>query len=137
MSTTLKMLALNVPLSQWRKFEQEDRVQTAWHGGKATDKAAAKIFSQLCHHETVSLVAREFDNYPADLRLALRTLCNKREGSGNVSKGVQRLDKMMCGNLLREQANGEHFRVETWDGWRSKRVDPAVAGATRKYGIVK
>lgn len=137
MSTTLSMIALNVPLSQWRKFAAEDRSGTEWHGGKNTDKTAAAIFAQLSHEETVALVAREFDSYPADLRLILRTLCNAGNGSGNVRKGVQRLDRLMGGRLLREESHAELFRARTREGWRSKVVNPAVAGATRKYGIVK
>lgn len=137
MSTTLNMLALNVPLSQWRKFEAEGRAGTAWHGGKNTDKTAAAIFAQLSHEEAVALVAREFDSYPSDLRLILRTLCNAGNGSGNVRKGVQRLDRLMGGKLLREETHIERFQAKTRDGWRSKAVNPAVAGATRKYGIVK
>lgn len=131
------MLALNVPLSQWRKFEAEGRAGTVWHGGKNTDKTAAAIFAQLSHEEAVTLVAREFDSYPSDLRLILRTLCNAGNGSGNVRKGVQRLDRLMGGKLLREETHVERFQVKTRDGWRSKTVNPAVAGATRKYGIVR
>ncbi len=137
MSTTLNMIALNVPLSQWRKFESEGRSGTGWHGGKNTDKTAAAIFAQLSHEEAVALVAREFDSYPSDLRLILRTLCNAGNGSGNVRKGVQRLDRLMGGKLLSEETHIERFQAKTRDGWRSKVVNPAVAGATRKYGIVK
>lgn len=137
MSTTLNMLALNVPLSKWRKFEAEGRAGTVWHGGKNTDKTAAAIFAQLSHEEAVALVAREFDSYPSDLRMILRTLCNAGNGSGNVRKGVQRLDRLMGGKLLREETHIERFQAKTRDGWRSKTVNPAVAGATRKYGIVK
>ena len=137
MSTTLKMLSLNVPLSQWRKFEAEGRAGTAWHGGKNTGNTAAAIFAQLSHEEAVALVAREFDGYPSELRLILRTLCNVGNGSGNVRKGVQRLDRLMGGKLLRKETHAERFQAKTRDGWRSKVVNPAVAGATRKYGIVK
>ena len=137
MTTTMNMLALNVPLSQWRKFEAEGRACTGWHGGKNTDKTAASIFAQLSHEDAVMLVAREFDSYPADLRLILRTLCNAGNGSGNVRKGVQRLDRLMGGKLLREETHTERFQAKTRDGWRSKVVNPAVSGATRKYGIVK
>jgi hypothetical protein len=131
------MLALNVPLAQWRKFEAEGRAGTVWHRGKNTDKTAAAIFAQLSHEEAVALVAREFDSYAADLRLCLRTLCNAGNGSGNVRKGVQRLDRLMGGKLLREEEHTEHFQVKTRDGWKTTKVNPAVAGATRKYGIVK
>jgi hypothetical protein len=131
------MLSLNVPLSQWRKFEEEGRTGTVWHGGKNTDKTAAAIFAQLSHDDAIALVAREFDTYPADLRLILRSLCNTGNGSGNVRKGAQRLDRLMGGKLLREETHTERFQAKTRDGWRSKVVNPAVAGATRKYGIVK
>lgn len=137
MSTTIDMIALNVPLSQWRRFEAEKRERTSYHSGKNTDKLAAKIFAQLGHDEVVNLVAREFESYPADLRLILRTLCNGDGGSGNVRKGGQRLDKIMGGRLLREQKFVEHFQVKTRDGWRTKQVNPAEAGAARKYGLIK
>lgn len=138
MSTVLSMLSLNVPLSQWRKFEAEGRATTAFHGGKNTDKVAQAIFTQLSHDDAVALVAREFDHFSADLRLILRTLCNDGNGSGNVRKGVQRLDRLMGGRLLREETHTERFRTQARDGtWKSKNVNPAVAGATRKYGIVK
>lgn len=137
MSTTLSMLALNVPLSQWRQFEADGRAGTSWHSGKNTNKTAQAIFSQLSHDDAVALVAREFDSYPADLRIILRTLCNAGNGSGNVRKGVQRLDRLMSGRLLRDETHVERFQVKKRDGWKSVSVNPAVAGATRKYGIVK
>lgn len=137
-TTTERMLALNVPLSQWRQFEIDYlRSATKWHVGKSTDKAAAAIFAQLSHDEAVALVAREFEEYPADLRVVLRTLCNNGNGSGNVRKGVQRLDRLMAGKLLRKQEHVTTFQTKTRDGWRARTVNPAVAGATRKYGIVK
>ena len=137
MSTTLSMIALNVPLSQWRKFEADGRTGNIWYGGKNTDKTAAAVFAQLSHESAVELVAREFDSYPSDLRLILRSLCNEGNGSGNVRKGVQRLDRLMGGKLLRSETHVERFQSKVRDGWRSKLVNPAVAGATRKYGIVK
>lgn len=137
MTVVLQMLALNVPLSQWQKFVADGRSTTAWHFGKNTDKVARAIYSQLSHDAAVDLVSREFESFPADLRLVLRTLCNKGDGSGNVRKGVQRLDRLMGGKLLREEKHVEHFQAKTRDGWKSKAVNPAVAGATRKYGIVK
>lgn len=137
MSLVLQMLALNVPLSQWRKFQESGRATTAFHYGKNTDKVAQAIFSQLSHDQAVDLVAREFNGFPSDLRLVLRTLCNAGNGSGNVRKGVQRLDRLMGGQLLREEQHVERFQVKTLNGWRSKAVNPAVAGATRKYGVVK
>lgn len=141
---TMSMLSLNVPLSQWRSFEQEKRASAygtshnlGWNGLKNVEKLAQAVFSQLSHPETVLLVAKEFEDYPAEMRLRIRTLCQEGNGSGNVRKGVQRLNILMNGKLLREEKHVEHFQAKTRDGWKSKTVNPAVAGATRKYGIVK
>lgn len=141
MSTILAMTALNVPLSQWKKFEVEvangRRATTAFHGGKNSDKTALAIFSQLSHENAVLLVHRDFESLPADLRLKISTLCNSDVGSNNVRKGVQRLDHLMGGKLLRDKNVVAQHRVMTKDGWASRDVNPAVAGATRKYGIVR
>lgn len=139
MNLVLQMLAFNVPLSQWRTFEPRTN-GAGFFRSKNTDKIAQAIFSQLSHESSVELVAKEFDSFPADLRLQLRTLCNSRNCSGNVSKGVTRLDRLMNGRLLREEEFKQrvNVRVEGLDvHYRSKVVNPAVAGATRKYGIVK
>lgn len=134
MSTTMNMLAINVPLSQWRDFEAGTRTRTSFHGGKNNRNTALAIFNQLSHPETVLLVAREFDLYSADVRLQLRTLCNDANCTGNVRKGVQKLDRLMGGKLLREEKFVEQHRVMGQHGWTSRSVNPAVAGATRKYG---
>lgn len=137
MSTILRMLAINVPLSQWRKFEAEGRSGTGWHMGKNSDKTAQAIFSQLSHPETVALVARDFDSLPSDIRILVRTLAAQGNGSGNVRKGVQALNEKMGGALLREESHIERFQRKTRDGWKSVAVNQAVAGATRKYGVIK
>ena len=130
---TFTLLARNKPLSSWKDISEADPIQTL--SSKNTDKTARLIFSQLSHPLSVELVAKEFDGYPADLRLILRTLCNTGNASGNVRKGVQRLDQLMKGKLLREEKHIQH-RVMGRDGWESRNVNPAVAGATRKYGII-
>lgn len=86
MSMVLEMLAFNVPLSQWRTYVPR-KSGAGFFGSKNTDKVAQSIFSQLSHESAIELVAKEFDTFPADLRLRLRTLCNAGNGSGNVRKG--------------------------------------------------
>lgn len=148
MTTTLKMLSLNQPLAQWRKFEAQNREAGAygefgrghsfgWNGSKGDEKIAQSIFTQLSHPETAQLVAREFELYSPEVRLRLRTLCQTGNASGNVRKGVQKLNELLKGKLLREDEHVDYYRKQTKDGWQSKAVNPAVAGATRKYGIVK
>lgn len=146
MSLALKLIHANKPLSQWRKYyadtnrgayDESLKLNFSWSGSKNPAKLAQLIFSQLSHDDAVALVAREFDSFPADLRIQLRTLCNNGNATGNVRKGVQRLDKLMGGKLMRAEVHVEKFQAKTRDGWSSKNVNPAVAGATRKYGIVK
>lgn len=142
MSTiVLTMLSLNVPLSQWRSFERDvasgSRSVSVWHGGKNTDKVAQAIFTQLSHDETVKLIAREYANFAPDLRMRFNTLCNDGNCSGNVRKGVQRLNELLNGKINRDPF-AEVERVRDQHGrWKSKKVNQAVAGATRKYGGVK
>lgn len=134
MSLTFALLSMNVSLSLWEKYDATNW-STEW-SSKNTDKTARLIFNQLSRPKTVELVAKEFDDYPADLRLILRTHCNDGNASGNVRKGVQRLDTLMKGKLLREEKFVERRMVMGKDGWKSKDVNPSVAGATRKYGII-
>lgn len=131
---TFKLLRSNVPLSHWR----ESQLRPFAGGGSVNaEKVAKQIFAQLSHIETVNLVAKEFERYPADLRLMLRTLCNTGNCSGNVRKNVQRLNELMGGKLLRED-EGRTFNVrkEGKDGafYKKVKINEAVAGAKRKYG---
>lgn len=135
MSLVLEMLQFNVPLSQWKTYERRTN-GAGFFSSKKTDKIAQAIFTQLSHEFAVQLVAKEFEQFAPDLRIQLRTLCNAANGSNNVRKGVQRLDTLMGGKLLRDESHVERFQVKTQDGWRTKNVNPAIAGATRKYGIV-
>jgi hypothetical protein len=133
------MLSFNVPLSQWEQYQPRN-YGAGFFSSKNTDKAAKLIFSQLSHDKAVALVAKEFELLPPDLRMRLRTLCNEGNGSGNVRKGIQRLDKLLDGKLMREEAFRQkmNIRVEGVEArFRSKTVNPAIAGATRKYGILK
>lgn len=132
---TFKLLRNNVPLSQWKTFKPEERY--SYGGANNAEKVAKQIFAQLSHIETVNLVAKEFERYPSDLRLILRTLCNTGNCSGNVRKNIQRLNELMGGKLLRED-EGRTFNVrkESKDGafYKKVKVNEAVAGAKRKYG---
>ncbi len=137
MSLILQMLHKNVPLSQWKTFDASGPQGYGFFSSKKNDNVAREIFRQLSHDAAVELVAREFNQLSPDLRMTLRTLCNDANGSGNVRKGVQRLDRLLNGKLLRDADHMEHFQVKTRDGWKTTRVNQAVAGATRKYGIVR
>lgn len=142
MAKILDMLGRNVPLYKHEAFEDSGSKGAGFsYYGKSEDKMARLIFSQLSHDKVVPLLAREFNELPARVRLELRDLCNGGNASGNVRKNVQRLDNLMGGKLLKDKDQNlyQQVRVETIDGAHYKRqvVNPAVAGAHRKYQKVK
>lgn len=137
MSLVLAMLRANEPLHKWEGFDSSRSPSSA--GVKHdTRKMAQKILSQCSHPKTVELVAREFYNLPERLRIDFRTLASDHtSASGNVRKGLQRLNEKLGGKLLAEEHTKVfQQRVETRDGvkYRKIKVDEAVAGAKRKYG---
>lgn len=137
MSITLAMIRTNTPLHKWREFDAS-RAVSSYLRKEDTRKIAQIILKQCGHADVVELVAREFNYFPDSLRLDFRTLAsNQNAASGNVRKGLQRLNEKLGGKLLREETQAYmNVRVETVDGvkYRKQRVDSAVAGAKRKYG---
>lgn len=136
MSVILAMLHKNRSLSEWESWA-DTGIGAGFFSQKNSDKLAQQIFNQLSHPKAVALVAKEFEQLPPDLRLRIRTLCNDGNASGNVRKGVQRLDQLLGGKLLRDEQHVQYqnIRVESVDGVRFKRkaVNQAAAGAQRKY----
>lgn len=138
MSIALTMIRLNLPLSGWKKFNGENR--GVWSQKEDTRKMAAIILRQCSHSDVVELIAKEFNSFPERLRIDFRTLASQpNSASGNVRKGLQKLNEKLNGALLREEFQQTfNRRVETVDGVRYKRikVDEAKAAAQRKYGII-
>lgn len=91
---------------------------------------AAAIFRQLSHPDAVAIVAHEWDQLGPEVRMALGTLADDANASASVKKGCQVLNDMVGGRLLRAKVN-----LTARVAGRTIRVDPAKAGATRKYGI--
>lgn len=138
MSIALTMIRLNLQLSGWKKFDPTNR--GTWTQKEDTRKMAAIILKQCSHPDVVELIAKEFDSFPERLRIDFRTLASEpNAASGNVRKGLQKLNDKLGGKLLREEFQQTfNKRVETADGARYKRVkvDEAKAAARRKYGII-
>lgn len=138
MSIALTMIRLNLQLSGWKKFDPTNR--GTWTQKEDTRKMAAIILKQCSHPDVVELIAKEFDSFPERLRIDFRTLASEpNAASGNVRKGLQKLNDKLGGKLLREEFQQTfNKRVETADGARYKRIkiDEAKAAARRKYGII-
>ncbi len=141
MASILQLIERNVPLYQGDAYK-EDRGESKWFipGGKNPGKIARTIHAQLSHPKAVELVARDFHLLPEQVRIELRTLCADTNATGNVRKGIQALNRALDGNLLSsEKGQVVNKRYETVGGvgYKQKRVNPAVAGAHKKYQIIK
>lgn len=137
MSMVISMLRRNIPLHQWR---QKGFAEGGGYHGRHKDdmhKLAMSIIRQCGHPDVIELVAKEFASFPELLRIEFRTTANDQQASsGNVRKGLQRLNDRLNGELMRVD-NGRFVqtRVETTDGvsYRRRRINESVAGAHRKY----
>lgn len=125
----LRMIAKNVPLSQWKQY-METGDGAGFFSQKRPEHVASEIFRQLSHPDAVVIVAHEWDQLTADVRLLLGNKAAEGNASGNVKKGCQALNKLIGGRLLREKTG-----VTTRVAGKTIRVDPAKAGAIRKYGL--
>lgn len=125
-----RMTEKNVPLSQWKRF-MESGDQGTGYRPKNHEKIAAAIFRQLSHPDAVAIVAHEWEHLGPEIRMALGTLASDGNCSGNVKKGCQELNRILDGRLLSQKKP-----VQT-TSLRGKTivVNPAIAGAARKYGV--
>ena len=139
MSIVLKMLRVNVPLHQWRSFDPS-RFHSSALTKVDTRKLAGAILRQCSHSDVIDLLATEFNQLPEAIRIDFRTLAaTQLASSGNVRKGLQRLNDRLNGKLLsQEHELVMNVRIESFDGARYKkiRVNKAVAGAKRKHGLL-
>jgi hypothetical protein len=142
MSVLMQLLGRNKPLHSWETFEEPIKTTSgsgfSWALEKNPEKTARSIFSQLSHEAVVRLVANEFEQLPAQVRLELRDMCNTGNASGNVRKNVQRLNALLDGKLLREGTHDKrtvNTRIENLDGafYKQTSVNEAEAAAQRKY----
>jgi hypothetical protein len=141
-SIILAMIRKNVPLYTWRTWVDNGGEGLGFYsGGKNQDKVVRAIFNSMSHPDAVALIAQDYVNLPDGIRLGLRDLCNSsNSATGNVRKGVERCNKLLNGALLRAPAQSRSVMVRTEStngaGRRNVVVNPAIAGATRKYGVL-
>ena len=113
MSTTLRMLHQCAAVAVAGNL----RLGRAGNGMARRQKHRQDGGGDLCHLKKPWLlaVAREFDSYPADLRLILRTLCNARERCGQRAQRSAAAGPV-DGGKLREETHAERFQAKTRDG---------------------
>lgn len=144
---TLWLIDRNFPLSQWRRkecdFPDEDRAShmtfEGWNSEKKLDNVVRIIVGSMSHTEAVELVASEWNFFPPILRIRLTQALNEAAGtrSGNVTKGILRLNKSLNGRVLSKVDHRMADRDLRVIGGRvvsrQRPVNPAVAGAMRAH----
>lgn len=125
----LRMVAKNISLSQWRQY-METGNGAGFFSQKRPEHIASEIFRQLSHPDAVAIIAHEWDQLTADVRLLLGNKAAEGNASGNVKKGCQALNDLIGGRLLREKTD-----MTTRVAGKTFRIDQAKAGAIRKYGL--
>ena len=147
---TIWLVRKNVPLSQWRKleelgdmkpdkFDSFDQTFGVHSSDKTLSNAANVIVNSMSHPDAVDLVAKEWNFFPSVLRMYVTMAMNEAFGtrSGNKTKGIVRLDKMLGGKILSKVDDRRTERDLRVIGGqvvsRQRRVNPAVAGAMRAH----
>ncbi|OGN10037.1 MAG: hypothetical protein A3J46_04220 [Candidatus Yanofskybacteria bacterium RIFCSPHIGHO2_02_FULL_41_11] len=143
MSLALWLIAKNLPLGHYERYQDEYRqspsagVFLPHAAEKKIHRIAGLIVNGLSQYKVADLIAKEWEGFHSRLRLDIRDICNTQTKSGNVSKGIAYLDKLLNGNLLRSQPTGPVTRELRVIGGQvvsvNRRVDPAVAGAERAH----
>ncbi|GEM_PF-2384086 len=144
MSLVLWLIAKNLPLGHFEKHRQEYAADPSagffsptYCGEKMIRNIAGKIVNGLSQYKVAELVAEEWEGFHSRLRLDIRDICNTETRSGNVTKGVAYLDKLLNGGLLRSQQIGPVRRdlvvVRGQLMSINRRINPAVAGAERAH----
>lgn len=141
-SKVLWLVALNLPLGHHHKYSEADvEDRPAWWDSKKLENVAGKIVNGLSQYSVAELVAKEWDEFPPQLRMVITNTCNTGWRSGNVTKGVAYLDKLLGGKVRRHEVSMPTERVVRIgaDGrlFATRRaLRPAVLGASRAFAIV-
>lgn len=95
-------LARNIPLAH---FDQEGddgtREAVGFFSAKELPKTARRLVGGLAQYKVAEQMAREWGGYSSLLRRAITDLCNSNNHSGNVRKGILRLNECLNGRVLR------------------------------------
>jgi len=149
---TIWLIEKKIPLSQWRSLEELkdmkpdrfDSVGRVYHSGSFGDEKQLHntvniIVNSMSHPDAVALIVEEWNFFPPALRMRLTDELNKACGarSGNNTKGIVRLDKILGGKILSKVDDRRTDRDLRVIGGqvvsRQRRVNPAVAGAMRAH----
>ncbi len=146
MDLVLWLVGKNKPLGHFRKYQTEEAREAAgggkplsfrYMGDKEVDRAAGIIVSGMSQYPVAELVAKEWDSFPPQLRMAITNIANTQHRSNNVTKGLTYLDKLLCGKVLSRQITGPTQRdLVTVNGIlvsRNRRINMAIAGAERAH----
>ena len=146
MDLVLWMVGKNIPLGHFHKYQTEEARGAAgggiplsfrYAGDKEVNRAAGIIIGGMSQYPVAELVAKEWDSFPPQLRMAITNMANTQHRSNNVSKGLAYLDKLLKGRVLSQKTYGPTQRDLVMVGGRlvsrNRLINPAVAGAERAF----
>ncbi len=142
----LWLVGKNLPLGHFHKYQTEEAREAAgggspmsfhYFGSKEVYRAAGIIVSGMSQYPVAELVAKEWDGFPPQLRMAITNMANTQHRSNNVAKGLAYLDKLLSGRVLSQKVYGPTQRTLVTVGGRlisvNRRINPAIAGAERAH----
>lgn len=107
---------------------------------KKLDRVAGIIVNGLSQYSVAELVAKEWEVFAPQLRMAISNLANTTTRSGNVTKGVAYLDKLLGGKIKRHETVQTERVVRVGTDGRlyrdSRAINRAAASASRAFAIV-
>ncbi len=141
----LWMVQNNLPLGHFDKYLKEgslerDPSKGSSYRGKKRETIAREIIGGLAQYSVAEQVAKEWDSFDSFLRMTITDMCNNTVGlSGNVRKGIARLDQLTGGKVRRRETGPTERKLVVVDGSVvsvRQRVNTALTNAERAFATV-
>ncbi|HRH25423.1 MAG TPA: hypothetical protein PLD99_00520, partial [Parcubacteria group bacterium] len=136
----LWMVAQNLPLGHFEKYLEggslaKDASSAKSYTMKKKETIARAIVNGLSQYAVAGQVAKEWDSFDPQIRMLITDMCNNTASlSGNVRKGVARLDQLTGGKIRRNGTGPTERKLIVVDGTVvsvRQRVNTAMTNAER------
>lgn len=141
----LWMVAQNLPLGHFEKYLEggslaKDASSAKSYTMKKKETIARAIVNGLSQYAVAGQVAKEWDSFDPQIRMLITDMCNNTASlSGNVRKGVARLDQLTGGKIRRNGTGPTERKLIVVDGTVvsvRQRVNTAMTNAERAFATV-
>lgn len=141
----LWMIAHNIPLGHFEKYLEggslkKDVSKGSSYSMKKKETIARAIVNGLSQYAVAEQVAKEWDSFDSQIRMLITDMCNNTASlSGNVRKGVARLDQLLGGKIRRHETGPTVRKLVMVEGRVVPNYQPvnlAAANAERAFATV-